>query len=89
MVAYQQEHRNAGVGDPLDPPRKLALVGGVWIARLVGVAGKDEDVHPLVDGVVGKVAEPAQEVHHAGVDPGGGIYPPVVFHTDMNVGGVQ
>ena len=68
---------------------ELALVRGVRVARLVRVAGEDEDVHALLDRVVADVAQPAQEVHDARVDPGRGVDPPVVFHADVNVGGVE
>ena len=89
VVAHQQDHRDAGVRDLLDAPRKLALVRGIRVARLVRVAGEDEDVHALLDRVVTDVAQPAQEVHDARVDPGRGVNPPVVFHADVDVGGVE
>ena len=89
VVAHQHDHRDAGVRDLLDAPRKLALVRGVRVARLVRVTGEDEDVHALLDRVVADVAQPAQEVHDARVDPGCGVDPPVVFHADVNVGGVE
>ena len=89
VVAHQHDHRDAGVRDLLDAPRELALVRGVRVARLVRVAGEDEDVHALLDRVVADVAQPAQEVHDARVDPGRGVDPPVVFHADVDVGGVE
>ena len=68
---------------------ELALVRGVRVARLVRVTGEDEDVHALLDRVVADVAQPAQEVHDARVDPRRGVDPPVVFHADVDVGGVE
>ena len=89
VVAHQQDHRDAGVRDLLDASREFALVRGVRVARLVRVTGEDEDVHALLDRVVADVAQPAQEVHDARVDPGRGVDPPVVFHADVDVGGVK
>ncbi len=89
MVADEHDHRDAGVRDPLDAARELALVSRVRVARAVGVAGEEENINPLLDGVVGDVAQPAQEVHDARVDPRRGVDPPVVLHADVNVGGVE
>ena len=89
VVADEHDHRDAGVRDLLDAAGELPLIGRVGIARLVRITGEDEDVHALLDGVVGDVAQPAQEVHDAGVDPRRGVDPPVVFHADVDVGGVE
>ena len=89
MVAHEHDHRDAGVRDLLDAAGELPLVGRVGVARLVRITGEDENVHALLDGVVADVAQPAQEVHDARVDPCRGIDPPVVFHADVDVGGVK
>ena len=89
VVADEQDHRDARVRDPLDAPRELALVRRVRVARLVRIAREDEDVHALFDRVVADVAQPAQKVHDARVDSGRGVDPPVVFHADVDVGGVE
>ena len=52
MVAHEHDHRDAGVRDLLDAAGELTLVGRVGIARFVRIAGEDEDIHALFDGII-------------------------------------
>ena len=57
------------VGEARDAAGELALVGLRGVARLVGVAREENEVHAARDGVVDGVVHRGQEVEEAGVDP--------------------
>jgi len=89
VVAHQQHHGHACIRQPLDAPRELPLEGGIGIAHLVRVAREHEQIDVLFDGIIDHVGQPSQEIHHAAVDARLGVHPTVVFHADVQIGGVE
>ena len=68
VVANGKERGDARGGEPRDAAGELALVGLGGVARLVGVAREQDEVHTAVDSVVDGVVHRGEEVQEARVD---------------------
>jgi hypothetical protein len=88
VVAGHQDDLNVGLDEADDPPAKLALVGGGWVARLVDVAGHHHGVDALLDGAVDGLVQGVEEVMETGIQAGLGVEAAVVLHADVDVGEV-
>ena len=89
VVAHQQQGADAGLGKADDAPAPLALEGGRRGAILIGVPGKDDQVHSFGDGRIDDGIEGFEEVQHAQGQTRLGVVPAIVGHVNMRVGKVQ
>jgi hypothetical protein len=89
MVAYEKDDRDTCIGQAFDTAGKLASVGRIGIAILVGVSREKHQVDLVLEGIVYDIGQPPQEIHDAAVQSSGGIDPTIVLHADVNVGQVQ
>jgi hypothetical protein len=89
VVAGQDDDRQAGAADAVDALGELALVGRVWDAAFVNIAGDQDDVHALGQAIIDRLVQPRQVVVQPGVQAGGRIDPAVVFRADVQVGQVE
>jgi len=64
-------------------------VGRGRVARLIDVAGYDDQVDVVGKGTIDRLVEGVQEILQAAREPRRGVDPPVVFHPDVDVGEMQ
>ena len=68
VVADGEERGDARGGEPGNAASELALMGLGGVARLVGVAREEDEVHALRDGVVDGVVHRGEEIEQARID---------------------
>jgi hypothetical protein len=86
VIANQQDHRHALIGQPLEPAGKLALKGGIRALILISIAGKNTNINLTFKGNINSLTKPAQEIYDSAVQARFRIEPAIVFDTDMKVG---
>ena len=83
MVAHEQKYRYVAGGQAVDAPGEFPLLGLAGLAGLVGVAAKEDEVHPVLQGVVNELVEGGKEVVEARGQPGGRVDAPVVLDAEV------
>ncbi len=89
MVADEEDGGDGRLREAADAPGELPLVGGTGMDGMVGIAAEEDDLHLLGDGVVNDGVEGSQEVANTGAQPGVRVKPPVVVHSQVQVGEMQ
>ena len=64
-------------------------MGGVGVAGLEGISGKDHQVYLVLQAIVDQIIKAVQKVEHPPIDARGRVEPAIVFHADVQVGKVE
>ena len=89
MVAGHDADVDAGRRQALDTLRELALMRRRGVARLVDIAGEDDQIDLGFDRAIDGLVKRLEEVVQALIQTRFGIDPAVVLHADMRIGEVR
>ena len=83
MVSNQQDSGDLGPRKAHDPFPPLSLEGRCRIPVFIGIAGKYDAVHRLIDRSIYDLVKRLQEVHYPEGKPGFRVLPAVVGHINV------
>ena len=89
VIAGHQHYWDACLGKASNSSCEFPLVGGRWIAALVGITGEDGQVHLLSQAPLHDPVEGSQEVRQSYGEPCLRVPAPVAFHSQVYVGEVK
>ncbi len=89
MIADQQQDRDAGRREFLEPPGEFPLNGLRRVPVLVRVAAKQDQVTALGKGAIDHLVEGLEEIQYASRKPRFGVDRAVVLYAEMQVGEMQ
>ena len=89
VVADQQQGADAGLREADDALAPFALEGGCRGAVLVGIPGKDDQVHFFGDGRLDDGIQGLEEIQHAQRQARFGVVAAIIGHVDVRVGEMQ
>ncbi len=89
VVTDEKEYRDATGGQTIKALGKLSLLGLARLTALVGITAEEDEVYPVLQGVVNHLVKNGEEIKQARGYPGSRVNTPLAFDTEVKVGKVE